>query len=243
MLSRRSFLKISGFAAAALSAGYGAGRLAGNSRDDCFAIHGFIPADENILNQLITSFTDRVNPSSDPVIFADSEHTSLIKEIYSRRNRRTEEGSVKIRLTRINSPAQSDILVSENNSAVLDPDFFNTTLMMLRTEVKNRRAEYFVSAEFRQKGILQSLLSTNSLAAVIENEKGLVDRIDLNKSYSNILVNGKAGKTGISLSNRSIKVHNAACRNHLCIHTGSISEPGQIIACAPNKVLIRIEAA
>jgi len=241
MISRRSFLKVSGLAAAALSTGYGAGKLAGNTKDNFFAVHGFIPADERILKQVVASFTEKVQPASDAVIFADTRHAAIIKEIYNQRIDRTSAGNVKIRLSSISGNVQSDLLVSENNVAVLNPESLNFAFTGIRSAIQNRKAEYLISAEFQEISLLGSLFNTNQKTAVIQNEKGIVDKIDLNKSYDDISVTGPFGKTIINMSNGIIRIHSAACRNQICRHTGGISEAGQMIACAPNKVMIKIE--
>lgn len=241
MISRRSFLKVSGLAAVALSTGYGAGKLTNNSNTNFFAVNGFIPADEKILRELIFSFTEAVKPSGNAVVFADSRHTSIIRDIYNQRSTRSENGNVHIRLTKINAPVQADIMISNSSIAVLNPEYFNPSFSGIREKVQNRKAEYFVSAEFREENIFGSLFSSNNKIAVIENEKGIVDKISLKDSFKNLVVKGPNGNTGIAMREGLVEIHSAACKNQICKHSGKISETGQIIACAPNKVLIRIE--
>lgn len=242
MISRRSFLKVSGLTAVALSTGYGAGKLNINNKNSFFAVHGFIPAEEKIFRQIVSSFTEKVKPSSDAIIFADTRHTSIINEIFNQRTGRSENGNVKITLTKINADVQSDIIVSENNSAVLNPESFNSAFTGIRSEIKSQRAEYFIKAEFREQSLLSSLLYTNTRTAIIENEKGIVDKLNLNRSYNDIIVNGPYGRTTIALKNGSIGIHSSSCRNQICKHSGYINENGQIVACAPNKIILRIES-
>lgn len=78
---------------------------------------------------------------------------------------------------------------------------------------------------------------------MIENGQGSFDRIPLAASFRNVLVDGPQGKTGIAIADGFVHVRSAACRNQLCRHMGPISQEGQLIACAPNKVMIRIEVA
>ncbi len=79
------------------------------------------------------------------------------------------------------------------------------------------------------------------MVVVLENEKGIVDKINLSKSYKNILIDGPQGKTALQISDGLAHVHKSTCRHSLCTKAGFISKAGSIIACAPNKVLIRID--
>lgn len=38
-----------------------------------------------------------------------------------------------------------------------------------------------------------------------------------------------------------VYMHSADCKNQVCVKTGSISKGGEIIVCAPNKIIIEIE--
>ena len=49
MISRRNFFKIAGLTSVALGAGYTTGKLTGNSKTVNYAVHGFIPADEQVI--------------------------------------------------------------------------------------------------------------------------------------------------------------------------------------------------
>ncbi|MEJ5263679.1 MAG: NusG domain II-containing protein, partial [Ignavibacterium sp.] len=71
------------------------------------------------------------------------------------------------------------------------------------------------------------------------NGKGLVDKISLDKNYKNIWVDGLQGKTGLRIENGIAQVHTSSCRHGICKHSIA-SEVGNIIACAPNKVLIKV---
>ena len=70
----------------------------------------------------------------------------------------------------------------------------------------------------------------------------MVDRISLENNYKNILIDGPQGKTGIKIENGVAQVHTSTCRHGICKHTVA-SGVGNIIACAPNKVLVKIELA
>lgn len=44
----------------------------------------------------------------------------------------------------------------------------------------------------------------------------------------------------IKISSKKVLVIEASCQNKICIKTGPIKNPGQMIVCAPNKVVIKI---
>ncbi len=63
------------------------------------------------------------------------------------------------------------------------------------------------------------------------------------KADRQVQVQGPLGEERIQIANREVFVLSSPCPNKLCILQGKISRPGQWIACLPNKVFVRIEAA
>ena len=241
MISRRSFLKVSGLAAVALGTGFGTNKLIHSRNSKYFGVHGFIPGDENIVKLLVKSFNDKTGFSDAPVIFADAKWANIIRDKYKLNS--GSDGRVTFRMIKINGIADSDILITDNNNVVYNPDNdFNSAFIKIRTNIQNRKADYLFSAQFKKDDLLSSFLKSGEKLAVIENEKGIIDRIDLTRNYKNIVIDGKLGKTGISVNNGFVNVHTSSCRNQICKESGFISEPGQLIACAPNKIVIRVEA-
>lgn len=51
------------------------------------------------------------------------------------------------------------------------------------------------------------------------------------------------GDNIIEIKDNSIKVLDADCKDKICIRSGFISEPGQIIVCLPHKLMIEIKSA
>ena len=60
MISRRNFLKIAGLTSVALGAGYTTGKLTGNSKSINYSVHGFIPADEQVIANLVSAFKNKI---------------------------------------------------------------------------------------------------------------------------------------------------------------------------------------
>lgn len=241
MISRRNFLKIAGLSTVAIGAGFTTGKLIGTKKSVYYAVHGFIPADEQIISQLVSAFKNKVKSNSTPVVIADAIIGEVINK-YDEQNKKnsfSNSGNITYRLKRLDKQADSDIIISDDNNSVYSLNDFNYSLTNLRSELKNRKAEYFFTAEYKETDLLSSLFKLNKKEVVIENEKGLVDRISLEKNYKNILIDGPQGKTGLKIENGIAQIHTSTCRHEICKHSiaGGV---GNIIACAPNKVLIKV---
>ena len=244
MISRRNFLKIAGLTSVALGAGYTTGKLTGNSKFVNYTVHGFIPADEQVIANLVSAFKNKVKSNSEAVVIADAKIGEIINrlDLKSRKENFSNSGSITYRIKRLEKQIDSDIIVSDRNNSIYSLDDFTTRLINIRSDIKNRKAEFFFTAEYSETDFLSSIFKSNKKEVVIENEKGLVDRISLEKNYKNILINGPQGKTGLKIENGIAQVHSSTCRHGICRRTIA-SGVGNIIACAPNKVLVKIELA
>ncbi|MFZ1519105.1 MAG: NusG domain II-containing protein [Ignavibacteriaceae bacterium] len=244
MISRRNFLKIAGLTSVALGAGFSTGKIVSNSKSVYYALHGFIPADEQVIANLVSAFKDKVKSNSEAVVIADTKIGEIINRIdlKSRKENFSNSGSIIYRIKRLDKPIDSDIILSDGNNSVYSLDDLNSTFENLRAGLKNRKADYFFTAEYSETDFLSSICNSNKKEVVIENEKGLVDRISLENNYKNILIDGPQGKTGLKIEKGFVKVHSSTCRHGICKHTKA-SGVGNIIACAPNKILVKIELA
>ncbi|HSL90293.1 MAG TPA: NusG domain II-containing protein [Ignavibacteriaceae bacterium] len=240
MISRRNFLKIAGLSTVAVGAGFTTGKLIGTKKSVYYAVHGFIPADEQVISQLVEAFKNKVKSNSNPVVIADSKIGEVINrfDIKNRNNSFSNSGSIIYRLKRLDKQVDSDIIINDDNNSVYSLNDLNYSLTSLRSELKSRKAEFFFTAEYKEIDLLSSIFS-NKKEIVIENEKGLVDRISLDRNHKNILIDGPQGKTGLKIENGIAQVHTSTCIHGICKHSVA-SASGNIIACAPNKVLIKI---
>lgn len=241
MISRRNFLKVAGLSTIALGAGYTTEKLIGKSISVYYAVHGFIPADEQVINNLVTAFKNKVRSNTLPVVITDSKIGEVINkfDFKTRKDDFSNNGTITYRIKRLDNQVDSDIIVSDVNNSIYSLDDFNTALDNIRNNIKNKKAEYFFTAEYNESDFLSSIFKSNKKEVVIENEKGLVDRILLDKDYKNIFIDGPQGKTGLKIENGIAQVHTSTCRHGICKHTIA-SGVGTIIACAPNKVLIKV---
>jgi len=242
MISRRNFLKMVGLTSIALSAGYTTGQLTEKSKSVYYSVHGFIPADEQVIANLVSVFRNKVKSNSQPKVFADSKIGEFIHscDLQTRTEGFSNSGSITYRLKRLKMKVDSDIIVSDGDNSIYAIDDFNAGLSNIRTSIKNKKAEYFFTAEYNEKDFLSSIFRSNNKEIVIENERGLVERISLEKNYKNILIEGPQGITGLKIEDGVTQIHISTCRHEICKHTIA-SGVGNIIACAPNKVLVKVE--
>jgi hypothetical protein len=52
---------------------------------------------------------------------------------------------------------------------------------------------------------------------------------------------GPVGRTVVEIQNGAAWVSYSDCHLHICVRTGKISQAGSVIACVPNRVVVRIE--
>lgn len=244
MISRRNFFKIAGLSTVAIGAGFTTGKLTGNPKSVYYALHGFIPADEQVVANLVTAFKNKVKSNSEPIVISDSKIGEVISRIDLRSNKQTfsNKGTVTYRIKRLDNQIDSDIIVSDANNSVYALDDLSSAFENIRAGLRNRKADFLFTAEYNETDFLLSIFKSGSKEIVIENEKGLVDRVSLDKNYRNLLIDGPQGKTGLKIENGIAQVHTSTCRHGICKHSIA-SSVGNIIACAPNKVLVKIEVA
>jgi hypothetical protein len=248
MISRRSFLKFSGLAVGALGAGFGTGQMLTAENGRRFSMHGFVPDDDRTVADLLRLFrADLPSGAGAPVIDADTRWHGVLRSALGSSTfsagPRVGSGRVIVRMQRLGSPVTGDVLVSDDRKRIYDPDGdFSTALQGLRGRLQSAEAEYMLTAEYVEEAPLSALLSTGSVL-VVENARGIADRIPLDGGSRRFDVDGPQGRTGVTVRNGSVRVHQASCRHELCRRAGAASRPGDIIACAPNRVILRIERA
>ena len=241
MISRRNFLKLAGLSTLALGSGYLTGKLTQTSKPVYYLIHGFIPEDEQLARKILAAFKNKVKSNSEALTLSDSKFgeviTRLDREFYN--SNYNSKGKIIYSLSRLGKTIDADIIISDNNNTVLSLDDFNSSLFNLRNELRGRKADYILTAEYREEDFLSSLFKSTEKEVVIENEKGTAEKISSTKNYKNILVSGTQGKTEIEINNGIVRVLSSACRHEICKQTIA-RKAGDFIACAPNKVLIKI---
>lgn len=241
MLSRRNFLKLAGLSSVAIAAGYTTGKLTDSSKYLSFIVHGFIPADENIIRNIVISFKQKIKSNSEPIVFADNKAGELITRFHNQISSDSfkRKGKIIYRIKKLNEQIDSDIIISDNSNSIYSLDDLAISFFDIRRKIKNRNAEYLFTAEYKEEDLFALFFKSNKKELLIENEKGLVDKISLDKNYKNIWIDGPQGKTGLKIENGFAQVHTSTCRHGICKHSIA-GEAGNIIACAPNKVLVKV---
>ncbi|MEW6608492.1 MAG: NusG domain II-containing protein [bacterium] len=66
-----------------------------------------------------------------------------------------------------------------------------------------------------------------------------VKRVSLSKQQT-IFAHGALGTTTIEIKEKKVRVINSPCLQKLCVKMGWKDKNGQIIACIPNKIVVKI---
>jgi hypothetical protein len=248
MMDRRSFLKFTGAAAAALGTGYATGRLLDAPGARHVSLYGFLPDSEQALTSALNAFLESAPPGARGarvVIASDDMHRHTLNGILRRvpfDGTAGGAGILHIRITRLAQSVSADIVAGDSRSAVLRPEKdFNAAYSRLREHLLGERATLLFSAEYREPRMFDGLLGGSTV--VIENERGEFERLALSGRRRTLTVPGPLGGTGITVDDGTVHVHSSSCRHALCERAGSASRPGDVLACAPNRVVIRIEQA
>lgn len=104
---------------------------------------------------------------------------------------------------------------------------------------KIKKTDYIISAIllFLFLALVVSSYNTQSsdLKAII-TAKNNIKTIDLSQNMEFVFAEIK-----VEIKNNSIRIVESDCPHRICVHSGAISRPGEIIVCVPNKVMIEIQ--
>jgi len=239
MISRRAFLKSIGAGTAALTAGYISGSLIQKSEQKNISLYGFVPADSDILEKIISSFIKKFEISS-AEIFANAELKNKLK--LNLASSFFPQNELYIELKELNHHPECDILLTDAKKLIYNPSTdFDQYFQSIRSSLRNKKADYFLNVNFRKKSLLAFISSEDDKKIIIENNSGIIDEVLLSSNYDSIIVDGNCGKTSIQIKDGFVFVKKSSCKNKLCELHGKISHPGNMIACAPNKLIVRVE--
>jgi len=232
MISRREFLKITGLSTFAFFAGRNLASFI-NQESNELTLISFLPENESLIKSVVEKFIKRTKVN----LNIDEALNFII-------NRLTKENLAKIdnffiTKEKLNSQFYSDILISNNVYSVYNPNSF-PEFFDFRQELKSYKAEIKLTCFYTESNLIDHLFKPSHKTLQILNHQGLYDTIRLDKNFSTIVVNGNYGKLELSVKDRLVRVTNSNCRNKHCVNSGLISQPNQAIACAPNKILLRI---
>jgi hypothetical protein len=144
-----------------------------------------------------------------------------------------------VQLSKLDERLPADLMLQQAGR-VLDPaSAFGRSLLEQRERLRGRRAEVAVSLRLEPRP--DALFGSRVL--VIENEQGEQDRVALDGATRRLELQGPAGKTGVIVDRNGARVVEASCRHATCRLQGAVSRPGELIACAPNRLVLRVETA
>jgi len=67
-----------------------------------------------------------------------------------------------------------------------------------------------------------------------------VESLDVDARYA---VEGTLGEVTVSVSDGAVAVIDSGCPDHTCVRTGAVSAAGSVVACVPNRVVVRVGGA
>lgn len=242
MISRRKLLKLAGLGSVAFATGFTIGNLTtAPSNPKHFIVHGFIPNDDKIIEDIIVHFRKMIKCDGSLIISAGKRESEIIKRFHNNYYAGAEniKGKFFYRIKKLEEQINADIVVSDNSKSIYSIDDMNFSFYEIRKNIFNQKAELMFTAEYKEEEPFWSLINSKKKEIIIENEKGLFDIIPLEKNYSNITINGPLGKTSLRIENGLAHIHSSSCRNGICKHWIAC-EVGDIIACAPNKILVKV---
>lgn len=53
-------------------------------------------------------------------------------------------------------------------------------------------------------------------------------------------IDGARGTVTVTIEDGSAAVTESDCPDHVCVRTGAVRAPGSVIACVPNRVIVRV---
>ena len=77
---------------------------------------------------------------------------------------------------------------------------------------------------------------------IITLDGEVYETLSLDEAAAITVEDGKGGFNVIRVEDGAVSVSEANCSNQTCVHTGSVSRPGEVIACLPHKLIISIES-
>jgi transcription termination factor NusG len=241
MQSRRSFFKAAILGGAAFTAGLKLGGGLDFTSRSAATLHAFVPADENAVRQVLQAFL-ALNEGALPTPTVDVPapwRTTVAGELRQAADRyqRQPQQLFDVQLAQLEKSLPADLLL-QHDARVMDPaSKLSRQLLSLRESLLGQEALVAVTCRL---GSRPSATAAGRVL-VVETENGVQDRIALDGNSRNLSLAGPAGRTEILVDASGARVSGASCRHETCRRQGLVSQPGELIACAPNRIVLRVE--
>lgn len=56
-------------------------------------------------------------------------------------------------------------------------------------------------------------------------------------------IDGATGEVVVRVADGAVRIATSGCLDQTCVRTGAVSSPGAVIACVPNRVVVRVGGA
>ncbi|MEZ4386317.1 MAG: NusG domain II-containing protein [Candidatus Krumholzibacteriia bacterium] len=243
MTSRRSFFKTAVLGGAAFAAGLKLGDALDGGPRRRLTLHGFVPATERGVRQVLAAFlAAETGALPAPTVDAPQAWRSAVAGSLreaSPRYVRDRGRLFDVQVSLLERPLPADLLLQQDDR-VLDPaGQFSRRLRELRDELRGHEAQLAVTCRLAPRPQATSA----GRVLVVENERGVQDRIALDGAERRLELRGPAGLTSVLVGEAGARVVAASCRHQTCRRLGAVSQPGQLVACAPNRLVLRVETA
>lgn len=84
--------------------------------------------------------------------------------------------------------------------------------------------------------------SADERTVTIKSEGKVTTELQIDATTSaSYTVENQYGTNVIWVREGIVEMHEASCKNQLCVHAGPIEQPGQSIVCLPNRVVVEIQ--
>lgn len=81
----------------------------------------------------------------------------------------------------------------------------------------------------------------HTMKAVIQIDGKRVHTMELDKDAEYRAETADGNYNTVVVKDQSVRVEEADCKNQICVKTGAIHFPGEVIACMPHRMMIYIE--
>ncbi|MBD3220265.1 hypothetical protein GF314_03405 [bacterium] len=243
MTTRRTFLKTAILGGAAFTAGLELGGGLDARGMERVTLHGFLPADGRELDRLLTTFlAGRPGALPAPAVDAPRQLRAQVAGALRQaadRYVRTGDHAFDVQVTTLEAPLPADVMLQQDTRVVDPRSGFGRDLVALRERLRGRQAQLAVTCRLAPRP--QATAAGRVL--VVENERGVQERIALAGADRRLELAGPVGATSVVFGADGAEVAGASCRHRTCQRQGRIGQPGEMVACAPNRLVLRVEMA
>lgn len=243
MTTRRRFFQTAILGGAAFAAGLELGGVRTQGAARRAVLHGFVPADEASLQRVLATFlAGQTGTLPAPAVDVPARWRTTVAGVLraaADRYRRGGDHGFDVQVTVLERPLPADVMLQQDERVVDPAHGFDRAMLALREDLRGRDAALAVTCRLAPR----PQANASGRVLVIENEHGVQDRLALDGAERRLELAGPAGVTSVLVGDAGVQVAAASCRHATCQRQGRIAMPGEMIACAPNRLVLRVETA